>query len=214
MKLNKGMLAKAAGVDDLNGDVVSRLESYADLLADANKKINLISRAADLHQEIQSQIVLSLVPIRLIQESPSRWIDIGSGGGFPVVPLAVYFSQTEFTSVEQIAKKAYFIERSAQSLGLRNLKTVACPIDDLISKGTAGECEVVSIKAVTDIGGSFRWSNCLLSSGGLLVTYKPSDVETEAESLLKKYDFKHEASLDVKELIDTIDVRVVVYKKL
>lgn len=213
VKLDRELLAKAAGVVDLDGDANDRLESYASLLAEANEKINLISRSVDLPTEIQNQIALSLAPARLLPQYFSRWIDVGSGGGFPVVPLAVYFPRTEFTAVEQIAKKAYFVERTAQSLGLRNLKVLARPIGDVIVGMAAGSYEVVSVKAVTDLGESFRWSDRILRSGGLLVTYKPGDVESESKSLFGKYEFKHKASLDVKELIDTIDVRVVVYEK-
>lgn len=213
MKLNRELLAKAAGVVDLDGVLIDQLEMYADLLVEANKKINLISRSGDHLSEIQNQIALSLVPVRLLRQDLSRWIDIGSGGGFPVVPLAAYFRETQFTAVEQIAKKAYFIERTSQSLELRNLKVLACPIEYVFAGTTAGAYEVVSIKAVTDLDESFRWSSRLLRSGGLLMTYKPINVDHEPESLILKHDFKHKASLDVKELIDTINVRVVVYEK-
>lgn len=213
MKLNRELLAKAAGVVDLDGSAIDRIESYADLLVEANEKINLISRTVDLRAEIHKQIALSLVPVRLLPQDLRRWIDVGSGGGFPVVPLAVYFPHIQFTAVEQIAKKAFFVERTAQFLGLRNLKVLAQPIEDVIAGRTFSAYEVVSVKAVTDLGESFRWSDRLLQSGGLLVTYKPGGFESESKPMLGKYEFKHKASLDVKELIDTIDVRVIVYEK-
>lgn len=213
MKLNNSLLAKAAGLDAFAPDVLGRLERYADLLVETNPKINLISRAADLQTEIQNQLVLSLIPAQLISKPVRAWIDIGSGGGFPVVPLAVLLPTTEFTAVEQVAKKAYFVERASQTLKLQNLKVVASPIEDIMSFPSQPAWEVVSIKAVTELEQSLRWSRNLLGTGGLLVTYKPGDTEIDQESLLRKHDFKHKASLSVKELIDTIDVRIIVYEK-
>jgi 16S rRNA (guanine527-N7)-methyltransferase len=214
VKLNNDLLAKAAGSDGLARDVLGQLEAYADLLIETNQKINLVSRAVGLHSEIQNQLVLSLIPARMTSAEAQRWIDIGSGGGFPVVPMAILRPKTEFTAVEQVAKKAYFIERTAQTLGLQNLKVVASPIEEIVSSRHRSTWDVASIKAVADLGESLRWSRDLLGIGGLLVTYKPEETEIDRESVRVKYDFKHKASLNVKEVIDTIDVRVVVYEKL
>lgn len=214
MKLKSNLLAKAAGLECLDTDVLARLESYADLLIEANQKINLISRSVDLNLEIQNQIALSIIPDRLIPRSARRWIDIGSGGGFPVVPLAVLRPETHFTAIEQIAKKAYFIERTAQTLGITNLKVLATSIEHLLISESSPAWDVVSIKAVTETEESLRWSAGLIVTGGVLVTYKPTMIEPEIETVLRRHDFKHKASLNVKELIDKIDVRVVVYEKL
>lgn len=214
MKLNSSLLAKAAGLDAIAPVVLDQLERYADLLIDTNQKVNLVSRAVDLQSEIQNQLALSLIPALLISTQVHRWIDIGSGGGFPVVPMAILRPNTEFTAVEQVAKKAYFIERTAQSLGLQNLKVLALPIEEIASSPSRPTWDVVSIKAVTELEESLRWSRDLLGTGGLLVTYKPEETEIDRVSVHKKYGFKHKASLNVKELIDTIAVHVVVYEKL
>lgn len=213
MKLNDSLLAKAAGLDVFASGVLDQLEMYADLLIETNQKVNLVSRAADLLPEIQNQLALSLIPVQLISVQAQRWIDIGSGGGFPVIPMAILRRSTEFTAVEQVAKKAYFIERTAQTLGLQNLRVVASPIEELAWSQGQPTWDVVSVKAVADLEQSLRWSRGLLGTGGVLVTYKPGETEIDNLSLLRKYEFKHKASLNVKELIDTIAVHVVVYEK-
>jgi hypothetical protein len=69
---------------------------------------------------------------------------------------------------------------------------------------------MMSIKAVTDIPESLRWSAKLLNRGGMVMTYKPRGGDEES---VEGYGFELVNSLDVKELIDTIDVRIVMYKK-
>lgn len=211
MKLNPVLLAKAAGVKSIDSDVLVRLEQYADLLASANRRINLISRASELEQEIKRQIVISLLPLRVDRPDPCLWLDIGSGGGFPVVPLAIVEPRVEFVAVEAVAKKAYFIERTAQELGLANLRVIADGIERVIAKDPHPECQVVSIKAVADLPQSLAWAGELLVHGGVLLTYKPSDPDSIATS--QNENFEQLMVIDVKEVIDITSLSLVVYKK-
>jgi 16S rRNA (guanine527-N7)-methyltransferase len=213
VKLNESLLAKAAGIDRIGSDVCAALEAYADRLIDANRKINLISRSSDIVSEITNQLALSLLPLQLIKVPVRRWVDIGSGGGFPVVPLSVLCENTRFTAVESVAKKAYFIERTCQELGITNLEVIASTIEQVISQGAHDRWDVVSIKAVTDLEQSLSWASALLVDSGKLITYKPISVLTEPEPMHQKYGFERAGSLDVKELIDTIDLKIVMYKK-
>ncbi len=211
MKLNPVLLAKAAGVKSIDPDALVRLEQYADLLAAANRRINLISRASELEQEIKRQIVVSLLPLRVDRTDPCRWIDIGSGGGFPVVPLAIVEPHVEFIAVEAVAKKAYFIERTAQEIGIANLRVIAGEIERVIAKDPRPECQVVSIKAVADLPQSLAWAGELLVHGGLLFTYKPGDSDLITTAQNEK--FEQLMVVDVKEVIDITSLSLVVYKK-
>lgn len=213
MKLNSTLLARAAGLECLDPKQIGRIERYAHLVLEANRKINLVSRSVDPASEIERQIAISLCTMRVIVLHAARWIDIGSGGGFPAIPLAILRPDIDFLSVEPIAKKAYFIERAAQELQIQNLRIKAMTIDGVMSSLAAPQWDVVSIKAVTDLRESFAWSIQLLVEHGLLVTFKPERVDPVNEMGSFSSRFKHKATLDVKELIDTIDLRVVVYQK-
>lgn len=210
MKLNADLLAKAAGFERLDDRLLVRLEQYASALSEANQKINLISRSANLQLEIEQQIAISLLPLKLVQPGIRTWMDVGSGGGFPVIPLACALESIQFTAVEQIAKKAYFVERTSQELGLRNVEVVASSIQNVIASNPDTRWGVMSIKAVTSIPASLKWAGKLLTENGIMLTYKPQEVDGAVEEM---YGFEFITSLDVKELIDTIDLRVVMYKK-
>lgn len=210
MKLNSEQVAKAAGLERLDDYLLDRLERYASALVDVNQKINLISRSVNLPLEIEQQIAISLLPARIVPSGAREWIDVGSGGGFPVIPLACALESIQFTAVEQIAKKAYFVERTAQELGLRNVRVVASSIEHVIASDPHTRWDIMSVKAVTNLPESLGWAGKLLNRGGMIVTYKPRGEEVES---VEKYGFELVNSLDVKELIDTIDVRIVMYKK-
>jgi len=213
VKLNIELLARAAGVGRLDPICVERLSTFAERLCEANRKINLISRSVDPVAEIETQIAISLLPIRLISSGIETWIDIGSGGGFPVVPLACALGEIQFTAVEQIFKKAYFIERTSQELGLNNLRVEARSIEAVISDDNPARYSAASIKAVTETDQSLRWANNLLLDDGLMITYKPRMRGDDDHAMAKKHGFELTNHISVKELIDIIDVDVVMYQK-
>ncbi len=213
MKLNQVLLAKAAGLERLDPTVVTQLECYADRLTAANEKINLVSRSVDLPKEIENQIASSLALCRCFSPQPDSWVDIGSGGGFPVLPLAIIWSSTRFLAIEPIAKKAYFIERTAQDLGLKNLHVEAARVEEVIARDDR-TWDVVSIKAVTELRQSLAWASRLLVMGGKLLTYKPHDLNLGDLDLATDYGFEVMESLNLKELIDIVDIRIVMCKKV
>lgn len=214
MKLNKGFLAKAAGKDCISEPVAEQLDRYASLIYAANQKINLVSRSTNIETEIERQIALSLILTRLFTSPPGSWIDIGSGGGFPVAPLAIVWKATGFTAVEPVAKKAYFLERTVQDLKLDNLKIRAARIQDIIDLESTSPRDVVSVKAVTDLSSSLRWARNLLATNGKFVTYKPEKLSRGDLEILEKLGFEGSESLNVKELIDSIDLQVITCNKL
>jgi len=213
VKLDPDLLAKAAGFERFEPITIKRFEQYAALLIETNSKINLISRSVEPSIEIPNQIAISLIARRLCPPGSSSWIDIGSGGGFPVVPVAIAEPSIQFTAVEPTAKKAYFIERTAQELGLENLRVVVSRMEEFVDDKNDRQWNVVSIKAVTDLDRSLFWCSQLLNSSGMAITYKPNDVTPNESLIIARHGFEHTCSLDVKEVIDTINLYVVACKK-
>jgi 16S rRNA (guanine527-N7)-methyltransferase len=108
---------------DLKDDVLARLVGHYELLVKWNAKINL-TRIVDPSEASRFHYLESLwVSERL--DSPARLVDVGSGAGFPGVPLAIVRPETPVMLLEPNAKKATFLRECVRSLQLRNVRVVA-----------------------------------------------------------------------------------------
>ena len=97
------------------------LEQFADLLLYYNKRINLISRSADL-EVIRSHIRHCLVLAQKKFPRGTNVIDWGTGGGLPGIPLAIVFPEVDFVCVDAVGKKIQAVRAMARKLGLTNLE--------------------------------------------------------------------------------------------
>ena len=101
-----------------------QLEQFSvlgELYADWNEKINVISRK-DIDQLYERHVLHSLGIAKIIDFKPGTSImDVGTGGGFPGIPLAIMFPETNFFLVDSIAKKISVVNGVKESLGLKNV---------------------------------------------------------------------------------------------
>lgn len=98
-----------------------QFEQLFDLYKDWNSKINVISRK-DLDHLYLHHVLHSLGIAKVVEFLPDAHIlDIGTGGGFPGIPLAILFPETNFTLVDAIGKKIKVVTEVAQGIGLKNI---------------------------------------------------------------------------------------------
>jgi 16S rRNA (guanine527-N7)-methyltransferase len=109
-------------------------EQYAklqDLYQDWNLKINVVSRK-DIDELYLRHVLHSLGIAKVMQFQPNaRIIDVGTGGGFPGIPLAILFPETHFHLVDAIGKKIKVVDEVVAGLGLKNVKTSNCRVEDV-----------------------------------------------------------------------------------
>lgn len=102
-----------------------------DLYIDWNQKINVVSRK-DIEELYLRHVLHSLGVAKIQQFQPgSSVLDVGTGGGFPGIPLAILFPETHFTLVDSIGKKIKVVEEVVEGLGLTNVTAVNSRVEEI-----------------------------------------------------------------------------------
>ena len=107
---------------NLTDEQKSHFQQLETLYKDWNEKINVISRK-DIDEFYERHVLHSLGIAKIMEFADgTKVLDIGTGGGFPGIPLAILFPNVEFTLVDSIGKKITVVNAVAESLGLKNVK--------------------------------------------------------------------------------------------
>ena len=118
--------------------------ALGELYIEWNSKINVISRK-DIEHLYERHVLHSLAIAKVIQFVPgTKIMDVGTGGGFPGIPLAIMFPETQFFLVDSIAKKISVVEGVARSLGLANVAAQQCRAEKV-----NGQFDYIVSRAVT-----------------------------------------------------------------
>ena len=137
---------------DLTETQRKQFSQISEVYKDWNQKINVVSRK-DI-DEIYTRHVLHSLGIAKVQafKSGAKILDVGTGGGFPGIPLAILFPEVQFTLVDSIGKKIKVVDEVVEALKLTNVKTVNNRVEQL-----NGEFDFIISRAVAVMPSFVRW---------------------------------------------------------
>ncbi len=122
------------------------------LYKDWNSKINVVSRK-DVDELYLRHVLHSLGIAKVLRFQPnSKILDVGTGGGFPGIPLAILFPESQFYLVDSIAKKIKVVDEVVAGLGLTNVRTFHSRVEDII-----GQFDFIVSRAVTTMPTFVSW---------------------------------------------------------
>ena len=137
---------------DLLPSQVDQFRFLLPLYEDWNAKINVISRK-DMDNFYLHHVLHSLAIAKAIKfRTGSTILDVGTGGGFPGIPLAILFPDSQFLLADSIGKKIKVVQAIASHLSLHNVEAVHCRAEDL-----AGKFDFIVSRAVTQLPAIVQW---------------------------------------------------------
>jgi len=143
---------------DFNEKQIQQFAALKHLYTEWNEKINVISRK-DMHNFYEHHVLHSLaIATQFDFPDGNDIIDIGTGGGFPGIPLAIFFPEVKFHLVDSINKKLKVVNEVANAIGLSNISTQHTRAEDIKDK----KFDVVISRAVAPLNDLWFWSRPLL----------------------------------------------------
>tara|TARA_B110000046_G_scaffold185402_1_gene226871 strand:+ start:1184 stop:1813 length:630 start_codon:yes stop_codon:yes gene_type:complete len=143
---------------DLTTIQIEQFSKLQELYKDWNLKINVVSRK-DIDELYLRHVLHSLAIAKVVQfKSGSKVLDVGTGGGFPGIPLAILFPETQFHLVDSIGKKIKVVNEVAEGLGLTNVKTTNGRVEEV--KDTY---DFIVSRAVAHMETFVRWTRGRIS---------------------------------------------------
>lgn len=131
---------------------VQQFEKLAALYEEWNAKINVISRK-DIDELYTRHVLHSLGIARVMGFKPGAAVlDVGTGGGFPGIPLAILFPETQFYLIDVIAKKIKVVQEVANALGLQNVRA-----EQMRAENVKEEFDFIVSRAVTNMPDFVKW---------------------------------------------------------
>ena len=141
---------------------------YMEIFLEENSKVNLISKNDE--KFLWEKHIFDSLSIHLFFEKyaqPKTLLDIGTGGGFPSVPIALTYPNIKVTAVDSIAKKIRAVTNMGEKLELKNLNAVCSRVENL-----DGKFDVITSRAVSRLDKICEYALPKLKKGGYFVAYK------------------------------------------
>ncbi|MCI1273326.1 MAG: 16S rRNA (guanine(527)-N(7))-methyltransferase RsmG [Clostridiaceae bacterium] len=165
---------------------------YIKFFLEENSKLNLISKNDE--KFLWEKHIIDSLALKYFFEKFSivpdglKLLDIGTGGGFPSVPLAIQYPKLKITGLDSIKKKINAVNEITEYLKLKNIKTVCDRAEKIKDK-----YDIITSRAVASLDKIANYALPLLKKGGYFVAYKALKTNDEiknSEKVLKKYKAK------------------------
>ncbi len=180
---------------DLTDVQKKQMEALYGLYSDWNSKINVISRK-DIEHLYLHHVLHSLAIHKWVTFKPkTKILDVGCGGGFPGIPLAILYPEVKFHLVDSVRKKLTVVKEVASSIGLKNVRTTHSRVEEIHSN-----YDFIITRAVAKLPTLLEWTRKNISKKHInsmpngLIALKGGDLKDELGTL-KKHEYIEKVSI-------------------
>jgi 16S rRNA (guanine527-N7)-methyltransferase len=161
---------------------LEQLWEYYIFFKEENQKYNL-SSITEADQVIKKHFLDSLVILNyLVVDSGQKWLDIGTGAGFPGLVLKLFLPESQFVLLDSVAKKINFLNKLIYKLKLQDVKAIHARAEDLAKKEEwRAQFDHITSRAVASLNVLSEYAVPFLKIGGTAYFYKGPEYETELE---------------------------------
>ncbi|SNX69862.1 16S rRNA m(7)G-527 methyltransferase [Cereibacter ovatus] len=190
--------------EDVSRETVKRLQDFVTLVVKWNPAINLVAKST-IPEIWQRHVRDSMQLYPLVQANPKRWLDLGSGSGFPGVVLAILAHQrapeARFTLVESDQRKAAFLRTACHSLGL-NAQVLAARIENLPPQAA----DVITARALAPLDKLCALAAPHIAAGGICLFPKGGSYAEEVAEARRNW------KMDLETFASVTDPEAVILK--
>lgn len=175
-QLQQGTAAFGLALPPTTLDQFARI---AELLEEGNKRLNLTRIAPE--DVVTHHLIDSLALAAVMTPKPgARLLDVGTGAGFPGIPLALAYPDLRVTLLDGTRKRLAFLDEVIAEIGLKNVVTLHGRAEELAANSAhRGAYDIVTARAVAKLERLAGWMLPLVRPGGVAVAYKSQDIDAE-----------------------------------
>jgi 16S rRNA (guanine527-N7)-methyltransferase len=173
---------------DLSLKSQKKFRLYLDELLSWNKRINLISRKKDKPEDVYRHFLDSLLIYKAVRIPESaKILDLGSGAGFPAIPMKILREDLNIAMVESVRKKALFLKKMIELLEMKDITVLQKRTEEIQNKLEFKESfDFITAKAFGKLKQTIYAAYPFLRQNGILVAYKGSSYRSEIIDFLKE----------------------------
>lgn len=184
---------------DLSDVQLEKFGIYAETLLSWNRRFNLVSKNDASFEGLIKHFLDSLVIFKFVDiPTGAELLDIGSGNGFPAIPIKIYREDLDLTLAESVRKKALFLQKVIENLKLRGIEVVNQRVESL-GESYKNYFDLATAKKVAPVYEVWKLCYPFLKSGGTLLAYKGKKMEEEVKKMPKVLE-KYPGELKVEEI--------------